>query len=142
MKTLPDEQELVAVALKAREQAYTPYSHFAVGAAVLAASGAIFPGCNIENAAYPATICAERVALTSAYAAGEREIVALAVVADTSGPVSPCGTCRQVILELAPRCTVLLTNLRGELTQTTPHALLPGGFTGESLSEYHDPPTR
>ena len=135
MKTLPDEQELVAAALEARQRAYVPYSQFAVGAAVLTTSGRVFPGCNIENAAYPSTICAERVALTSAYAAGEREIVALAVVADTPTPVSPCGTCRQVLLELAPRCTVLLANTHGELAQTTPAALLPGGFTGDSLPE-------
>ena len=92
---------------------------------VRVASGRIIPGCNIENAAYPATVCAERVALTSAYAAGEREIVALAVIADTPGPVSPCGTCRQVILELAPRCIVVLANTRGQMLQTTPQALLP-----------------
>jgi cytidine deaminase len=135
MKTLPDEQELLAAAQKARERAYTPYSRFAVGAAALTASGRIFLGCTIENAAYPATLCAERVALTSAYAAGEREIVALAVVADTPTPVSPCGMCRQVLFELAPHCTVLLANTRGELAQTTPAALLPGGFTAESLPD-------
>jgi len=99
----------------------------------LTASGRAFPGCNVENAAYPATICAERAALLGAYAAGEREIVALAVIADTVGPVSPCGTCRQVIQELAPRCTVVLTNTRGDLQVTTPQELLPGGFTGEDL---------
>jgi cytidine deaminase len=134
MKTLPDEQDLIAEALAARSHAYVPYSHFAVGAAALTASGRVFPGCNIENAAYPVTLCAERVALTSAYAAGEREIVALAVVADTPGPVSPCGSCRQVIFELAPRCTVVLANKRGELKQMTPDALLPGGFTADSLA--------
>jgi cytidine deaminase len=135
MKTLPDEQDLIAAALAARQRAYVPYSRFPVGAAALTASGRIFPGCNIENAAYPVSLCAERVALTSAYAAGEREIVALAVVADTPGPVSPCGSCRQVILELAPRCTVVLANARGELMRTTPEALLPGGFTAASLPE-------
>jgi len=119
----------------AREQAYAPYSRFKVGAAALTASGRIFPGCNIENAAYPACLCAERVALVSAYAAGEHEIVALAVVADTPGPVSPCGTCRQVILELAPRCVITLANMRGDTLQTTPDALLPGGFTAESLPD-------
>ena len=133
MRTQPDIPALVAAASAARERAYTPYSRFPVGAAVLTASGRIFPGCNIENAAYPACLCAERVALTSAYAAGEREIVALAVIADTPTPVSPCGTCRQVIYELAPRCTVALANTRGDVRLTTPQDLLPGGFTSEDL---------
>ena len=135
MKMRPDHQMLVAAAREARERAYAPYSRFAVGAAALTASGRIFPGCNIENAAYPACLCAERVALVSAYAAGEHEIVALAVVADTPGPPSPCGTCRQVILELAPRCVITLANMRGDTLQTTPDALLPGGFTAESLPD-------
>jgi cytidine deaminase len=135
MRTQPDIPALVVAAGAARERAYAPYSHFTVGAAALTAAGRIFPGCNIENAAYPACLCAERVALTSAYAAGEREIVALAVVADTAGPVSPCGTCRQVLLELAPRCIVVLANTRGQKLQTTPQALLPSGFTAESLPE-------
>jgi cytidine deaminase len=128
-----DTPALLEAALAARERAYTPYSRFAVGAAVLTASGMVFPGCNLENAAYPAVVCAERVALFSAYAAGEREVVALAVVADTSGPVSPCGVCRQVIAELAPGCTVLLANLAGVVRVTTPGELLPGAFTGEDL---------
>jgi cytidine deaminase len=135
MRTQPEYPALVIAARTAREQAYAPYSRFAVGAAALTASGRIFPGCNVENAAYPACLCAERVALVSAYAAGEHEIVALAVVADTPGPVSPCGTCRQVIVELAPRCVITLANMRGDTLQTTPDALLPGGFTAESLPD-------
>ena len=129
----PDYTALVAMAREARARAYCPYSQFAVGAAALTSSGRVFLGCNVENAAYPATICAERSALVSAYAAGEREIVALAVVADTAGPVSPCGVCRQVIAELAPGCTVLLANLAGAVRVTTPGELLPGAFTGEDL---------
>jgi cytidine deaminase len=124
---------LIEEARRARERAYAPYSRFAVGAAVLTASGRIFPGCNVENAAYPATVCAERVALLSAYAAGERAIVALAVVADTSGPVSPCGTCRQVIHELAPRATVVLANLGDAVRVTSPAELLPDGFEPSEL---------
>jgi cytidine deaminase len=123
----------VAQAAAARERAYCPYSGFPVGAAALTASGRVFPGCNVENAAYAATICAERAALLGAYAAGEREIVALAVIADTAGPASPCGTCRQVIHELVPHCTVVLANTRGDTHVTTPQELLPGGFTGEDL---------
>jgi len=124
---------LVAQAAAARERAYCPYSGFAVGAAVLTASGRVFPGCNVENASYSATICAERAALLGAYAAGEREIVALAVIADTAGPVSPCGTCRQVILELAPGGMVALANTRGDIRLTTPQELLPGGFLPADL---------
>ena len=124
---------LVAQAAAARELAYCPYSGFAVGAAALTASGRVFPGCNVENAAYPATICAERAALLGAYAAGEREIVALVVIADTPAPVSPCGTCRQVIHELAPGCTVALANTHGDMRLTTPQELLPGGFMPEDL---------
>jgi cytidine deaminase len=135
MRTQLDIPALLAAARAARERAYAPYSRFPVGAAALTASGRVFPGCNVENAAYPSTLCAERVALTSAYAAGERDIVALAVVADTAGPVSPCGTCRQVIHELAPRCIVVLASTRGPTLQTTPQALLPSGFTAESLPE-------
>jgi cytidine deaminase len=133
MKEPPDYTALVDVAKQARERAYTPYSRFAVGAAALTASGRSFPGCNVENAAYPACVCAERVALLSAYAAGERDIVVLAVVADTAGPVSPCGTCRQVLLELAPRCTVVLANMHSDARLTTPQELLPDGFTAEAL---------
>ena len=130
---MPDYTQLVVQAAAARERAYCPYSGFAVGAVAIAASGRVFPGCNVENAAYPATICAERAALMGAYAAGEREIVALAVIADTPAPVSPCGTCRQVIHELAPGCTVVLANTSGAVQLTTPQELLPGGFTRQDL---------
>ncbi|MBK9715593.1 MAG: cytidine deaminase [Kouleothrix sp.] len=133
MTTQPDYAALVALAREARSRAYCPYSGFAVGAAALTSSGRVFMGCNVENAAYPAAVCAERTALLSAYAAGEREIVALAVIADTPSPVSPCGTCRQVIYELAPGCRVALANLRGDIALTTPQELLPGGFTGDDL---------
>ena len=129
----PDLDALLQAARQARERAYAPYSRFAVGAAALTASGRVFPGCNIENAAYPSTICAERVALTSAYAAGERDVVALAVVADTSVPVSPCGTCRQVIHELAPNATVVLANMGAALQVVTPRELLPFGFDSSEL---------
>jgi cytidine deaminase len=133
MATPADYSALIAQAIAARSRAYCPYSGFAVGAAVLTASERIFPGCNVENAAYPAAVCAERTALLSAYAAGQREIIAIAVVADTHEPVSPCGTCRQVLHELAPRCAVILANMRGDIYLTTPQELLPGGFTGEDL---------
>jgi cytidine deaminase len=125
--------DLVRAAQAAHARAYAPYSRFQVGAAALSASGRVFPGCNIENAAYPATVCAERVALFSAYAAGEHAITTLAIVTDTPDPASPCGTCRQVIRELAPDCTVVLANMRGDVYITTPDALLPGAFTSQEL---------
>lgn len=134
----PAEQDytaLIAAAHQGRERVYNPYSRFAVGAAVQTASGRVFVGGNIENAAYPLTVCAERVALFSAYAAGEREIVALAVVTPTDDVASPCGGCRQVLLELAPRCTVLLLNTAGKQRLTTPQELLPHGFGAQQLDE-------
>jgi cytidine deaminase len=131
----PDYAALIAAALEARGRAYAPYSHFHVGAAALTASGEIFQGSNIENAAYPMTICAERVALFNAYAAGEREIVALAVVTPTDDVASPCGACRQVISELAPNCAVLLLNLTGTQRIVTPQDLLPHGFGAHQLED-------
>ena len=129
-------QQLIDAAIEARTRAYAPYSQFAVGAAVLCADGQIFQGCNIENAAYPSTNCAERVAIQSAWAVGQRDIIALAVVADTSGPVSPCGNCRQVMSELTPRAVIWLTNMQGHVLETTPQQLLPGAFDPSDL-----PPT-
>ncbi|MBX0330436.1 cytidine deaminase [Oscillochloris sp. ZM17-4] len=133
--TRPDYAALSAAALEARGRAYAPYSHFHVGAAALTASGRIFLGGNIENAAYPMTVCAERVAIFSAYAAGEREIVALAVVTPTDEVASPCGACRQVIFELAAHCEVLLLNLAGAQRLVTPQDLLPHGFGARQLEE-------
>lgn len=135
MTDRPDYVALMATAREARLQAYAPYSNFPVGAAVLTASGNVYRGCNIENAAYSPCICAERVALFSAYAAGERDIAAIAVVTETAGPASPCGPCRQVIAELAPNAVLLLTNLHGDVMRTTPDALLPHGFGLSQLEE-------
>lgn len=134
----PDDTALISAALTARSLAYTPYSNFNVGAAVLTASGRIFSGGNIENASYSMTICAERVALVSAYAAGERTIQALAVVTPTLDVASPCGACRQVILELAPHARIILLNLNGAVRYTTPAELLPHGFGSTQLTEGHD----
>jgi cytidine deaminase len=133
--TQPDYAALAEAAIAARARAYAPYSQFHVGAAVLTAGGSIFLGGNIENAAYPMTVCAERVALFSAYAAGEREIVAMAVVTPTDDVASPCGACRQVIFELAPRSSVLLLNLRGARQLVTPQDLLPHGFGPSQIAE-------
>ena len=121
-------QELLNAALSARERAYAPYSKFLVGAAVLAKSGKIYTGCNIENASYGLTVCAERNALFSAVGAGEREFTALCVVGDTEAPISPCGACRQVMAEFkVPR--VILANLKGDVKEYTLEELLPYGFS-------------
>ncbi len=133
--TQPDYAALIEAALAARARAYTPYSNFQVGAAALTTSGRIFLGGNIENAAYPMTVCAERVAIFSAYAAGEREITALAVVTPTDDVASPCGACRQVIVELAPTCAIVLLNLAGARRVVSPQELLPYGFGARQLAE-------
>ncbi len=125
---------LIEEAKKARVKAYTPYSKFQVGAALLAEDGTIYHGCNIENAAYSATNCGERTALFSAMAQGQTKFVKLAVVADTARPVPPCGVCRQVISELCPdEMEVILSNLQGDSKIVTAQELLPGAFTAEDL---------
>lgn len=126
-----DPVTLVGQALIARERAYAPYSGYRVGAAVLCADGTVILGCNVENAAYPATICAERVALTAAIAQGKRDLVAIAVATRDGG--SPCGTCRQVMAELGPTMAVYIADAQGSYRATTVQALLPDGFSGASL---------
>ncbi|TCW37829.1 cytidine deaminase [Laceyella sacchari] len=121
-------QQLIKEAIEARKQAYTPYSHFPVGAAVLA-GGKIYRGCNIENASFGLTNCAERTALFKAISDGERTIEAIAIVADTDGPVSPCGACRQVLAEFCDKNTkIYLTNLHGDTEEWIISQLLPGAF--------------
>ena len=123
--------DLLTLARGAREKAYAPYSNFLVGAALLTRDGRRFSGCNVENAAYGQCNCAERTALFSAVAAGCQpgDFTALAVVADTPEPVSPCGACRQVMSELCDDdMPVLLANLNGDMQQTTVGTLLPGSF--------------
>ncbi|MCM3769803.1 MULTISPECIES: cytidine deaminase [Priestia] len=131
-----DKTELIDEAKKAREMAYVPYSKFKVGAALLTKDGKVYRGCNIENAAYSMCNCAERTALFKAYSEGDREYAALAVVADTDRPVSPCGACRQVISELCPKeMKVILTNLKNDIQELTVEELLPGAFSSEDLHE-------
>jgi cytidine deaminase len=123
--------ELLNLARAARQRAYAPYSRFQVGAVVLTRDGRRFDGCNVENAAYGLCNCAERTALFAAVAAGCRpgDFATLAVVADTPGPVSPCGACRQVMAELCDQAMpVLLGNLADQVQQTTVASLLPDSF--------------
>ena len=123
-----DWDQLVTAAWQAREAAYAPYSNFAVGAALLAKDGRIFLGCNVENISYGLTNCAERVAIGAAVAAGVRQFVAVAVVADTGVPISPCGACRQVLAEFGvPR--VILAN-RSERMEFGLDELLPRASSG------------
>ncbi len=126
-----DSTRLIEAAMRARKHAYAPYSQFAVGAVVLSKDGQPFSGCNVENSAYGLCHCAERTALFSAIAAGCKpgDFSALAVIADTPEPVSPCGACRQVLAELCdPAMPVWLANTAGATLQTTVEALLPGAF--------------
>ncbi len=130
-------EALLTAAREVRERAYVPYSGFGVGAAFLDGAGRLYAGCNVENAAYGPTNCAERTALFRAIADGVRpgEFVAAAVIADTDEPVAPCGVCRQVMVELcAPDMPVVLGNLRGDTLTTTVSALLPGAFSKRDLS--------
>jgi cytidine deaminase len=123
--------QLVSEAIAARQAAYAPYSSYLVGAAVLAADGTVILGCNVENASYPAAICAERVALTSAIAQGKRSLKAIAVATRDGG--SPCGICRQVMAELGPDMVVYISDEQGNYRTTTVAALLPDSFSGDSL---------
>lgn len=120
---------LLDAARSARDNAHCPYSGFAVGAAVLTVSGKVFSGCNVENRTYGLTVCAERVAVASAVAAGEREIVAAAVVTDTNPPSTPCGSCREVMFEFgSPAIPVMLANTAGDQIEYRLEELLPFPF--------------
>ncbi|TDF96729.1 cytidine deaminase [Paenibacillus piri] len=130
-------KQLVAWAREARERAYVPYSQFKVGSALLGTDGQVHLGCNVENAAYGPTNCAERTALFRAIADGAapRSFQAIAVIGDTQQPIAPCGVCRQVLIELcAPDMPVYMANLNGDITVTTVAGLLPGAFTSNDLN--------
>lgn len=111
------------------DRAYVPYSKFPVGASILTKDGELFSGCNIENASYPLTNCAERTAIFKAVSEGKKEFSYMVVTGDTDGPISPCGACRQVMVEFCdPDMPVLLTNKKGKQLETTVKDLLPGAF--------------
>jgi cytidine deaminase len=120
--------ELLDAATRGRAQAYAPYSRYAVGAAVLAKSGRVYAGANLENASYGLSVCAERNAVAAAIAAGEKQWLALAVVTESSPPASPCGACRQVLAEFADDLAILLANDRGEQLRLQLADLLPHQF--------------
>ena len=119
---------LVEAATIARERAYAPYSHFKVGAALEADDGTIVTGCNVENASYGLTICAERVAVGRGVAEGQRRFIRVAVVTDVETLTPPCGACRQVLWEFAPDADVVLANLRGDTATYRMRDLLPHAF--------------
>ncbi len=123
-----DWSQLIEAAWQAREYAHAPYSGFQVGAAVETADGRIYGGCNIENVSYGLTNCAERTAMFQAIANGEKELVRMAVCADTPEPVAPCGACRQVMVELGPQMELLLINKTGKQIHTTVEKLMPYCF--------------
>lgn len=125
-------RKLIETALTARRWAYAPYSHYPVGAALLTTSGRIYAGVNVENAAYPTGMCAERVAVYKAVSEGERQFTAIAVATSNGG--MPCGSCRQVLAEFGLDTVVLIANQKGELLQeTNVAALLPGAFGAQNL---------
>ena len=127
-------QILVRKATDAARNAYIPYSHYPVGAALRAGDGTIFTGCNVENAAYPVTICAERVALVKAVSEGQRDFDAIAIVTPNGG--SPCGMCRQMLYEFAPSLRVILAKSDGTIVHDGALSdLLPRGFGPESLTD-------
>lgn len=131
MTTEIDRQALVEQAKLARERAYAPYSNYRVGASLLTTGGRVYTGCNVENAVFSETICAERTAVVKAVSAGERDFAALAVVTRDGG--APCGACRQVLNEFAPDLLVLIADETGNVRQTTVAQLLPDGFGPQNL---------
>ena len=125
-------KKLIEAARQAREKAYAPYSRFKVGAAVLTSDGKIYTGCNIENASYGMSNCAERTAIFKAVSEGETKLEALAVIGDTNTPISPCGACRQVIAEFGIQ-QVAMANLKGGVKIVTLEELLPFSFAKADL---------
>ena len=129
-------EELIKKAIDARSLSYSPYSGFAVGAALLCKDGEVFVGANVENSSYPLCMCAERNALYNAYMHGKKkdDFVAFALAADTDKPCSPCGACRQVISELYPNdAPIYMANLKGDVQETNIKELLPFAFSEDDL---------
>ena len=127
------EQELCRAAIAMLDRSYSPYSHFPVGAALECSDGTVFTGCNIENAAYGATVCAERTAIFKAVSEGHREFDTLVIAGRSDDFCVPCGTCRQVMMEFAPELTVICLNRKGESRKFALRELLPYGFDQSCL---------
>ncbi|MEJ6952024.1 cytidine deaminase [Natronospora cellulosivora (SeqCode)] len=125
--------KLIKEAKKARANAYSPYSKFPVGAALLTKEGKIFSGVNIENASYGLSNCAERTAIFKALSEGYKDFTAIAVIADTERPVPPCGSCRQVIYEFAENLTIIMSNLNYQYKKMSIRDLLPGAFNRKDI---------
>jgi len=135
MSKQPTDRQLIEMARQVRELAYAPYSHFPVGAALLGRSGRVYTGCNVENASYPLTICAEQAAITKAVSEGEREFEAVAVMTATGA--TPCGACRQILREFGGPdggMRVIVADTNGHVRTFTIVELLPAGFTPDQLA--------
>jgi cytidine deaminase len=132
-REMTNSEELIAAAVKARENACADYSQYKVGAALLAASGKVYSGCNIENATYGLTVCAERVALWKALSEGERKFTQIAVVTESDPPASPCGACRQLLWEFCGDIEIILSNLQGFRKSLKLSEIFPRPFDKSSL---------
>ena len=126
--TTEERERMLEAAVEARANAYAPYSGFAVGAAALGSHGGIYAGCNVENASYPVSLCAERGAIAMAVAAGETGIDAVLILSDATQPCPPCGMCRQALAEFGPDMVVVMVGAEGAFRETTLRALLPAAF--------------
>jgi cytidine deaminase len=135
--TEPLRETLRQAAFAAMERAYAPYSEFRVGAALVGPDGHVFVGCNVESAAYPAGICAERAALSAAVAGGTRKFDMLVIVSEADDPTPPCGMCRQALVEFAPALPIVSYTLEGREAQWSLANLLPHPFTPAALTHHH-----
>ncbi len=130
------QEELIEKAIEARKLSYSPYSHFAVGSALLCKDGSVYLGANVENASYPLCVCGERNALYHAMMEGKtrEDFAMIAIVADSEGPCSPCGACRQVLSELFPKDSpIVMANLKGDIRVSSVDELLPYAFDDSDL---------
>ncbi|WP_140945936.1 cytidine deaminase [Candidatus Thermokryptus mobilis] len=135
-KNLMTNEELIKRAKEVQKKAHAPYSKFRVGSAILTDDGEVFTGCNIENSSYSLTICAERVAIFKAYSEGKRKFKKIAIVSDSKNFISPCGACRQVLMDLAgPELEVILTNSMNEMKVVKLSELLPLPFGSKNLKK-------
>ena len=132
----PSLESVRAAALTAMERAYAPYSQFRVGAALVGTDGSMFTGCNVENAAYPAGICAERSALAAAVAGGVTQFEMLVIASEADDPTPPCGMCRQALVEFAPRLPIVSCTKHGAEAKWNLATLLPHPFTPAALTHH------